>query len=80
MKTESVRTTVEIPMALHRKLKQQAAMRGKSIRALILAGVENVLSQSPRQRDKRVKFPIITSDGPKVDLTNQQIYEYVEFP
>jgi hypothetical protein len=27
-----------------------------------------------------VKFPLIASDGPKVDLTNEQIYEHIEFP
>jgi hypothetical protein len=27
-----------------------------------------------------VRFPLIASKGPKVDLTNEDIYEYVEFP
>ena len=47
---------------------------------LVLAGVKTVLLQSRRPRPKKVLFPLIVSDGPKVDLTNEQIYERVEFP
>lgn len=80
MKEESVRTTVDIPVSLYRKLKEQAAARGSSVRELVLAGVKGILLQGQRPRRKRVQFPLIVSDGPKVDLTNQEIYEYVEFP
>lgn len=55
-------------------------MRGESIRELVLAGVRSVLLQSQRPRHRRVRFPLIVSDGPKVNVTNEQIYEYVEFP
>lgn len=80
MKQESVRTTVDIPAPLYRKLKEQAAARGESIRELVLAGVKSVLLEAQRPRPKRVQFPLIVSEGPKVDLTNDQIYEHVEFP
>ena len=80
MKHDSVRTTVDIPAPLYRKLKQQAAARGHSVRELVLAGVRTVLLRVERPRPKRVRFPLIVSKGPKVDVTNEQIYEYVEFP
>ncbi len=80
MKQASVRTTVDIPEPLYRKLKEQAAAQGNSVRELLLAGVRNVLLRSHRPRPKRVRFPLIDSKGPKVTLTNQQIYEHVEFP
>lgn len=80
MKEESVRTTVDIPGPLYRKLKEQAAARGASVRELVLAGVRSVLLQGQRPTPKRVKFPLIASKGPKVNLTNEQIYEHVEFP
>jgi hypothetical protein len=80
MKQESVRTTVDIPAALYRKLKQQAAAQGRSVRELILTGVRTTLLEGKRPRPRRVRFPLIVSKGPKVDLTNEQIYEYVEFP
>jgi len=80
MKQDSVRTTVDIPVPLYRKLKAQAAANGHSVRELVLAGIKTVLLQSQRPRPKRVQFPLIVSDGPKVNLTNEQIYEHVEFP
>ncbi len=80
MKRESVRTTVDIPATLYRKLKEQAAAGGCSIRELVLSGVRTVLLQGQRPKRKTVKFPLIVSDGPKVNLTNEQIYEHVEFP
>ena len=80
MKPDSVRTTVDIPTPLYRKLKEQAAAKGSSVRELVLTGVRIVLLKGERPRAKRVQFPLIVSQGPKVDLTNDQIYEHVEFP
>jgi hypothetical protein len=80
MKRDSIRTTVDIPAPLYRKLKEQAAANGRSVRELVLAGVRSVLLQGQRPRPNRVQFPLIVSGGPKVDLTNQQIYEHIEFP
>ena len=80
MKQESIRTTVDIPAPLYRKLKEQAAGTGSSIRELVLLGVRRVLLQGQRPRPKRVEFPLIVSKGPPVDLTNEQISEHVEFP
>ena len=80
MKQASVRTTVDIPEPLYRKLKEQASARGRSVRELVLAGVRSVLLEGQRPRPKRVQFPLIVSAGPKVELTNKQIYEHVEFP
>ena len=80
MKQDSIRTTVDIPAPLYRRLKAQAAANGRSVRELVLAGVQSVLLQERRPRPQRVQFPLIVSSGPKVDLTNEQMYEHVEFP
>jgi hypothetical protein len=80
MKSESVRTTVDIPASLYRRLKEQAAAQGRSVRDLILSGVKITLLEGKRPRTKRVSFPLIVSEGPKVDLSNEQIYERIEFP
>jgi hypothetical protein len=80
VKRDSVRTTIDIPTPLYRKLKEQAAAKGSSVRELVLAGVQYVLLKEQRPHPKKVRFPLIKSKGPKVELTNEQIYEHVEFP
>jgi len=80
MKEQAIRTTVDIPASLYRKLKEQAASQGRSVRELILSGLRLSLVKGRHPRSSRVKFPLIISDGPRVDLTNEKIYEHVEFP
>ena len=80
MKQESVRTTVDIPAPLYRRLKERSAASGRSIRELVVAGVQTVLQEGRRPPEKRVRFPLISSKGSKVRVSNQQIYEHVEFP
>jgi hypothetical protein len=80
MKQEAVRTTVDIPAALYRRLEEQAAAQGRSTRELILTGIERTLVEGQRPRPRRVRFPLIATKGAKVDLTSDQIYEQVEFP
>lgn len=80
MKPKNVRTTVDIPASLYRQLRAQAAARGCSARELILGGIRQALMNGERPPRKAVRFPLIVSEGPKVDLTNERIYEHVEFP
>ena len=80
MRHASVRTTVDIPEPLYRRLKEQAAAQGNSVRELVLAGVRAVLLRSHQPRPRRVKFPLIVSKGPKVAVTNEMIHEHIEFP
>jgi hypothetical protein len=80
MKPKNVRTTVDIPASLYRQLRAQAAARGCSARELILGGIRQALLNGERPPRKAVRFPLIVSEGPKVDLTNERIYEHVEFP
>jgi hypothetical protein len=80
MKPKVIRTTVEIPAPLYRKLEEQAAAQGRSVREIILSGVKIASLEGKRPRTKRVRFPLIVSEGPKVDLSNERIYKRVEFP
>ena len=76
-----MRTTVDIPDPLYRQLKSAAALRGCSVKELILRGVQTELVQSdaPRKR-KRVTLPLIDSQRPGwLRLTNEQINELL-FP
>ncbi|MGB8468077.1 MAG: hypothetical protein WCE21_03655 [Candidatus Babeliales bacterium] len=40
-KSESSRITIDIPKTMHRKLKSQAALLGKSMRDIILEAISN---------------------------------------
>jgi len=61
-------------------LKEQAAASGKPVCELIVEGATRVVAEDKRSRSRRVKFPLFGSDGPKIDITNEQIYELIEVP
>jgi hypothetical protein len=76
-----VRTTVDIPDPVYRQLKKKAASEGRSVKELILLGVEQHLRQKRRPRERRVRLPIIPSKRPgTLDLNNAKIYEIIPFP
>jgi hypothetical protein len=76
-----MRTTVDIPDSKYRLLKSRAAAEGTSVKAMVLRGVEVVLAEQEPTRKKKRKLPVIKSKGTRViDLTNEQIYDLIEFP
>jgi hypothetical protein len=76
-----MRTTVDIPDPVYRRLKTRAVREGSSAKELILRGVEHVLKQSRRGARKKIKLPIVRSKTPgKVQLDNAKIYEAISFP
>ena len=80
MNKHAVRTTIDLPGPIYRKLKEQAARQGCSVRDLLLSGAERVLLNPQRPMKRAVQFPLIDSRGPKVKLTNEKLYELIEFP
>jgi hypothetical protein len=64
---------------MEERIKEQAAARGHSVRQLVPAGLKGVV-QNKRARRKRMRFPLITTERLKVEVTNEPIYEHVEFP
>lgn len=79
MKSDSVRTTVDIPSGVYRRLKARAAAMDCSVRELVLVGIRAALLETPRRR-KRSGLPSFGGKSPKVNLTNEMIYEHIEFP
>ena len=76
-----MRTTVDIPDPIYRKLKARAANEGSSARALILRGVEQILEVKRRAPRQRVTLPIVPSKRPgTMRLDNGKIYEIISFP
>jgi hypothetical protein len=80
MRKKSVRTWVDIPVSLYRKLKAQAAAQGCSVREFVLATIKVSLLKEKRPGGKRVRFPLIALSGPKIHISNEKIYNHVEFP
>lgn len=83
MNPESVRTSIDLPRDLHRRLHEVAARKGCSARQLILRSIERAVEEStpkrPRQRLNLDK-PIVPSRGKPFDLTSEQIHDLIEFP
>lgn len=75
-----MRTTIDIPDALYRRLKARAAAERRPAKALILEGVEQVLA-APPTANKRIVIPVIRSKHPgTLKLDNARIYELISFP
>ena len=53
-----MRTTVDIPDALYRELKSKAAREKRSVKELILRGVEVELRPRSKKRTRRVTFGV----------------------
>ena len=57
----NVRTTVDIPMLLHNKLREEADRSGKSMRSLIIRALEQVYDRP--KKGKFVTGPMVKSRG-----------------
>jgi C-terminal processing protease CtpA/Prc len=75
-----MRTTLDIPDPVYRRLKSRAATEGSSAKELILRGVRQVLKEPRRKPGKRVTLPIIRSKQPgTLQLDNEKIFEIIPF-
>lgn len=78
-----IRTSIDLPRNLHRRLHEAAARKGCSARKLILAGIERAVSEPGASRPPRrlnLEESLIPPAGRRIDLTNEEIYELIEFP
>jgi hypothetical protein len=76
-----MRTTVDIPDALYRELKSRAARERRSVKELILRGVEVELRPRFKKRPRRVSLPLIPSKNPgTLEIDNAKIFEFIPFP
>lgn len=83
MKQSAVRTSIDVPKDLHRRLHEAAARKGCSARKLILAGIELAVEETRQTRPRRrlkLDPPLIRPAGRRIALTNDQIYGLIEFP
>jgi hypothetical protein len=77
MKPDSVRTSIDIPRKLHRKLREEAAKRGYSARSFILAAIEQtVAAPAPRKGRLKLDRPLLDDGSRKMSaITSEEIYE-----
>ena len=70
-----MRTTIDLPDPVFRRLKAAAALNGVSLKEIILRAVEKELQPAPPKK-RRIRFPLIRSKQPgTLSLTNAEIDE-----
>jgi len=76
MKPKPIRTSVDLPASLHRRLREEAARRGCSARQLIVASIEQNIG-SARRKNGRLSLErgLIRPTGKPISITNEEIYE-----
>ena len=83
MNPDSIRTSIDLPRKLHRRLHQAAARQGCSARQLILRSIERAVEEAAPVRPRRrlsLDPPLIAPAGRHIDVTNERIYDLIEFP
>jgi Antitoxin ParD len=69
-----MRTTIDVPEPVFRKMKATAALRGVSLKDFVLSAVEHEMAKKRAPRDYMVQVPLIRSRRPgKLNLTNAEI-------
>lgn len=83
MKSSAIRTSVDLPRDLHRRVHEAAARKGCSARKLILEGIERVVEETKSTRPKRrlsLDPPLIRPANRHIRITNEEIYDHIELP
>ena len=83
MKPDSVRTSIDLPCELHRRVHEAAARKGCLRESSFLRGssvpVEEAKSTRPSRR-LSLDPPLIRPAGRRIRITNEQAYELIELP
>jgi len=76
-----MRTTVDIPDVVYRALKAKAVRENRTVKELILRGVEVELRPKSVKKRKRVALPLVPSKRPgSLEVDNDRIYDLISFP
>jgi hypothetical protein len=69
-----MRTTIDLPDDLFRRVKSQAALRGETLKEFVQSAMEKEITTQAPAGPFRVTLPLIKSKKPKtLSLTNAQI-------
>lgn len=76
-----MRTTVDIPDEIYRKLKVKAALEGQTVREITLRAIQREIEQPTARPVRRLVEPILKSYAPgAIRIDNEQIYDLIGFP
>ncbi|MGA2050866.1 MAG: hypothetical protein ABSG96_24480 [Terracidiphilus sp.] len=76
-----MRTTLDIPDEVYRRLKIKAAVEGEAIRKIALRGILREIDEQAPSPLPRLSEPILKSYAPgSIDIDNERIYDLVGFP
>ena len=70
----TVRTSLDIPEDLHRRIHEAAKRRGCSARALILSSIEREVAFESGAKG-RIQAPLVKGEGEPVNPSHDQIYD-----
>jgi hypothetical protein len=69
-----MRTTIDLPNDLFRRVKSEAALRGETLKEFVQSAIEKKILERVPSNSFRVKLPLIKSKTPKsLSLTNPEI-------
>ncbi len=83
MERTAIRTSIDLPRDLHRRLHEAAARQGCSARKLMLAGIERAVDETNLAGPKRrltLDESLVPPAGRRIDFTNEELYDLIEFP
>ena len=71
---DSIRTSLDIPLALHERLHEAARRRGCSARQLLLGYIERLVADEIPRQAHRVRLPLVPAAGRGIigDVTNDE--------
>jgi hypothetical protein len=76
MKPKNVRTSVDLPRDLHRRLRQEAARRDCSARQVIVAAIEQAVAPTPPKKGRlKLDRPLLAGKRKPISLTSEEIDE-----
>ena len=76
-----MRTTLDIPDDVYRRLKVKAAVEGETLRQIALRGILREIDEKVPSPLPRLSEPILKSYAPgSIDIDNERIYDLIGFP
>ena len=73
-----MRTTIDIPDELFRRVKAEAALRGQSLKTFFLNALENEFSTKQTPVRRRAKLPLVNSKESHYEISAERIADILE--